>query len=61
MRDLTINLLRILNWNNSIVDTKIELQFISAHNRAHISHKSLLGNFAENTLILNAAFKISYQ
>ncbi len=59
-RELTISLIKIMNWANTEQDTRLEISFLSAHNKAYIAHKSVSGSYIDNTMLLNTSFKISY-
>ncbi len=60
-REITISLIKIMNWANTEQDTKLEISFLSANNKAYIAHKSVFGSYIDNTILLNISFKISYQ
>lgn len=59
--EITLEIVRIMNWVGLQESLKVEVTFLSASSKAYIAHKSLVAHNADNSLLLNTSFKISYQ
>ena len=58
--EISINISKILNWCLTDCNIKLEIAFYSLKSHNYLAHKSAIGYFNSQSLILNTSFRINY-
>lgn len=59
-KEISLTITKILNWTSTDHNVLLEIAFYASKSRAYLAHKTALGSYSGEALLLNTSFKIQY-
>ena len=58
--EISITISKILNWTLTNCNTRLEVAFYAQATRNYLAHKTTMGYFSSQFLVVNTSFKIHF-
>ena len=60
IKEVSLTIAKILNWNEGEENTRVEVGFYGINSGCYLAHKTAVGYYSSQSLILNTSFKINF-
>ena len=58
--EVSLTITKILNWTRTEGNARVEVAFYGLQTGAYLAHKTALGYYSHQSLLLNTSFKINF-